>query len=316
MRLALAQIDPTVGDLDGNRDLILARIEEARTAGADLVLLPELAVTGYPPEDLLLRPGFVRAARESLERIAAETRGLVALVGVPLLDGDLYNACAICVDGMVAGWARKWHLPNYGVFDEKRYFSPGGELAVVEVAGTKVGITICEDMWVPGPPTTELVAVGAELLVNLSASPFHVGRAQAREAIFSARPLRLDAVPLLLRGDAGRRTPAGRESRLRLSRAADRAGRRGIHRRPRGVVRRARVRSRGGEPAGTDPRDARDGALEQVRLAARRERQQVGALGRLRDAVRRHGGRLRAPQGRLQDGRLPARAAPERAGGS
>jgi len=187
MRLALAQIDPTVGDLDGNRDLILARIGDARTAGADLVLLPELAVTGYPPEDLLLRPGFVRAARESLERIAAETRGLVALVGVPLLDGDLYNACAICVDGMVAGWAKKWHLPNYGVFDEKRYFSPGGELAVVEVAGTKVGITICEDMWVPGPPTTELVAAGAELLVNLSASPFHVGRAQEREAIFSAR---------------------------------------------------------------------------------------------------------------------------------
>src|SRR5438067_3559934 len=187
MKLALAQIDPTVGDLDGNRDLILARIGDARTAGADLVLLPELAVTGYPPEDLLLRPGFVRAARESLERIAAETRGLVALVGVPLLDGDLYNACAICVDGMVAGWAKKWHLPNYGVFDEKRYFSPGGELGLVEVAGTKVGITICEDMWVPGPPTTELVAAGAELVVNLSASPFHVGRAQEREAIFSAR---------------------------------------------------------------------------------------------------------------------------------
>src|SRR3954452_10668331 len=187
MRLALAQIDPTVGDLDGNRDLILARMEEARTAGADLVLLPELAVTGYPPEDLLLRPGFVRAARESLERIAAETRGLVALVGVPLLDGYLYNACAICEGGKVAGWAKKWHLPNYGVFDEKRYFSPGGEPAVVEVAGTKVGVTICEDMWVPGLPTTELAAAGAELLVNLSASPFHVGRAQEREAIFAAR---------------------------------------------------------------------------------------------------------------------------------
>ena len=86
-------------------------------------------MTGYPPEDLLLRPGFVRAARESLERIAAETQGLVALVGVPLLDGDLYNACAICEDGKVAGWAKKWHLPNYGVFDEKRYFSPGSELA-------------------------------------------------------------------------------------------------------------------------------------------------------------------------------------------
>jgi NAD+ synthase (glutamine-hydrolysing) len=187
MRLALAQIDPTVGDLDGNRELILARIEEARTAGADLVLLPELAVTGYPPEDLLLRPGFVQAARDSLERIAAETRGIVALVGVPLYDGVLYNACAICVDGEIAGWAKKWHLPNYGVFDEKRYFSPGGELAVVDVADTRVGITICEDMWVPGPPTTDLAAAGAELIVNLSASPFHVGRAQEREAIFSAR---------------------------------------------------------------------------------------------------------------------------------
>src|SRR5436190_721532 len=159
MRLALAQIDPTVGDLDGNRDLILARI-------------------------------------------AAETRGLVALVGVPLLDGDLYNACAICVDGMVAGWAKKWHLPNYGVFDEKRYFSPGDELAVVEVAGTKVGITICEDMWVPGPPTTELVAAGAELLVNLSASPFHVGRAQEREAIFSARA-RESGIPVALCNTVG-----------------------------------------------------------------------------------------------------------------
>jgi NAD+ synthase (glutamine-hydrolysing) len=187
MRLALAQIDPTVGDLEGNRELILERIEEARTAGADLVVLPELAVTGYPPEDLLLRPGFVRAARASLERIAAETRDLVALVGVPLFDGDLYNACAICTEGEVAGWAKKWHLPNYGVFDEKRYFSSGSELAVVEVAGTRVGITICEDMWIPGPPTTDLVAAGAELVVNLSASPFHVGREQEREAIFSAR---------------------------------------------------------------------------------------------------------------------------------
>jgi NAD+ synthase (glutamine-hydrolysing) len=187
MKLALAQIDTTVGDLEGNRDLIVARIEEARSAGADLVLLPELAVTGYPPEDLLLRPGFVRAARASVEQIAARTRGIVALVGVPLYDGDLYNACAICADGAIAGWAKKWHLPNYGVFDEKRYFASGTEPALVEVAGTKVGITICEDMWVPGPPTTELASAGAELVVNLSASPFHVGRAQEREGIFAAR---------------------------------------------------------------------------------------------------------------------------------
>src|SRR3954464_4052846 len=176
MRLALAQIDPTVGDLDGNRDLILARIEEARTAGADLVLLPELAVTGYPPEDLLLRPGFVRAARESLERIAAETRGLVALVGVPLLDGHLYNACAICEDGKVTGWAKKWHLPNYGVFDEKRYFSPQMQLAFVDVAGTKVGIAICEDMSVAGARSSGLASAGAELVPTTSASPFPAAR--------------------------------------------------------------------------------------------------------------------------------------------
>jgi len=187
MRLALAQIDPIVGDLDGNRDLILARIEEARSARADLIVFPELAVTGYPPEDLLLRPGFVRAARDSVGRIAAQTRGLVALVGVPLFDGHLYNACAICVDGAITGWAKKWHLPNYGVFDEKRYFTSGSELALIEVAGTTVGITICEDMWIPGPPTTDLAAAGAELIVNLSASPFHVGRAEEREAIFTSR---------------------------------------------------------------------------------------------------------------------------------
>jgi NAD+ synthase (glutamine-hydrolysing) len=184
MRLALAQIDPVVGDLDGNRELILRKIAEARDAGADLVILPELAVTGYPPEDLLLRPGFVRAARASLKQIAAETRGIVALVGVPLHDGGLYNACAICADGEVAGWAKKWHLPNYGVFDEMRYFVPGDEITLLEVAGTKVGVTICEDMWIPGPPTTDLAAAGADLVVNLSASPFHIGREREREEIF------------------------------------------------------------------------------------------------------------------------------------
>src|SRR3954454_13355869 len=117
MRIALAQINTTVGDLEGNRDLIVARIEEARSAGADLILFPELAVTSYPPEDLLLRPGFVRAARRTLDEIAAATEGIVALVGVPHFDGDLYNACAICADGEVKAMYRKRFLPNYGVFD-------------------------------------------------------------------------------------------------------------------------------------------------------------------------------------------------------
>src|SRR3954447_11526352 len=189
MRLALAQIDPTVGDLEGNRELILARIEEARRAGADLVVLPELAVTGYPPEDLLLRPGFVNAARESLELIAAETRDLIALVGAPLYDGDLFNACAICADGAVRGVYRKRFLPNYGVFDEDRYFAAGRALFIVEAAGARIGVTICEDMWQPGPPATELALAGAELLVNVSASPFHVGREHEREAMFRQRAL-------------------------------------------------------------------------------------------------------------------------------
>ena len=189
MRLALAQINAVVGDLDGNRALILARLEEARAAGAQLVLFPELAVTGYPPEDLLLRPGFVRAAAESLEEIARASQGITALVGVPLFDGDLYNACAVCADGRVQAVYRKRFLPNYGVFDEDRYFAPGRELVVLEVAGARVGITICEDMWQPGPPATDLALAGAELLVNLSASPFHVGREREREAMFRQRAL-------------------------------------------------------------------------------------------------------------------------------
>src|ERR671934_117652 len=118
MRLALAQINTTVGDLDGNREKILQGLAEARAASADLVLFPELAVTGYPPEDLLLRPGFVRAAAESLRELARETRGLSALVGFPHFDGDLYNACAVCTAGAVKAIYRKRFLPNYGVFDE------------------------------------------------------------------------------------------------------------------------------------------------------------------------------------------------------
>src|SRR5438874_9094364 len=117
MRLALAQIDTVVGDLEGNRDRILSRLQEARDAAADLVLFPELAVTGYPPEDLLLRPAFIREARRSLERIAGEVRGLVALVGVPLLDRDLHNTCAVLADGEVRAVYPKHFLPNYGVFD-------------------------------------------------------------------------------------------------------------------------------------------------------------------------------------------------------
>jgi NAD+ synthase (glutamine-hydrolysing) len=187
MRLALAQINTTVGDLDGNRDLILDRLEEAKAAGADLVLFPELAVTGYPPEDLLLRPGFLRAAEESLAAIARATHGIVAFVGVPHFDRDLFNACAICAAGEVKALYRKRFLPNYGVFDEDRYFAPARDLLLLEHGGTLIGPTICEDMWQPGPPATDLALAGAQLLTNISASPFHVGRDREREEMFATR---------------------------------------------------------------------------------------------------------------------------------
>jgi NAD+ synthase (glutamine-hydrolysing) len=187
MRLALAQINTVVGDLDGNRDLILARLDEARERNAELVLFPELAVTGYPPEDLLLRSGFVRAAAHSLGEIAAQARGVVALVGFPHFQTDLYNACAVCADGEVKAVYRKRFLPNYGVFDEDRYFAPGRDLVLLEVGETFVGLTICEDMWQPGPPATDLALAGAELLVNISASPFHVGKEIEREEMLVTR---------------------------------------------------------------------------------------------------------------------------------
>ena len=187
MRLALVQTNPVVGDLDGNRALVLERLEEAKGAGADLVVFPELAVTGYPPEDLLLRPGFVRAAEASLVKIARATHGTVALVGTPHFDRDLYNVCAVCADGEVKALVKKRFLPNYGVFDEVRYFAPGGELLLFEHGDTLVGVTVCEDMWQPGPPATDLALAGAQLLVNISASPFHLGKDREREEMFRTR---------------------------------------------------------------------------------------------------------------------------------
>ena len=187
MRLALAQINPTVGDLDGNRALILDRLDEAREAGADVAVFPELAVTGYPPEDLLLRPGFVRAAERSLDEIARASRGITLLVGTPHLDRDLYNTCAVCSGGELKALVKKRFLPNYGVFDEVRYFAPGHELLLFEHGDALVGVTVCEDMWQPGPPATDLALAGAQLLVNISASPFHVGKDREREEMFRTR---------------------------------------------------------------------------------------------------------------------------------
>jgi NAD+ synthase (glutamine-hydrolysing) len=187
MRLALAQINAVVGDLEGNRERILSSLAEARDQSAELVLFPELAVTGYPPEDLLLRPAFVRAAEESVRAIAAETKGLTALVGTPWFDRDLFNACAVCSGGELKTLYRKRFLPNYGVFDEERYFASGRELILLRHGEILVGPTICEDIWQPGPPATDLALAGAELLVNLSASPYFVGKAEDREEMLVTR---------------------------------------------------------------------------------------------------------------------------------
>jgi NAD+ synthase (glutamine-hydrolysing) len=187
MRLALAQINTVVGDLDGNVARIVGRLREARNAGADLVLFPELAVTGYPPEDLLFRPGFLREARRAAEQIATEATGIAALVGVPWLDRDLANGCAICADGELKAIYPKRFLPNYGVFDEVRYFQPGREMFLLRIGEALIGPTVCEDIWQPGPPATDLALAGAHVIANISASPFHVGKGLEREEMLITR---------------------------------------------------------------------------------------------------------------------------------
>jgi NAD+ synthase (glutamine-hydrolysing) len=187
MRLALAQINTTVGDLAGNRERIVGRMEEAKEAGAEVVLFPELAVTGYPPEDLLLRPEFVKGAERSLEQIARSARGIVAFVGAPHFDRDLHNVLAVCAAGEVKAIYRKRFLPNYGVFDEHRYFAPGRDLFLLEYGDVLIGPTVCEDIWQPGPPATDLSLAGAQMIANISASPFHVGKEREREQMLATR---------------------------------------------------------------------------------------------------------------------------------
>jgi NAD+ synthase (glutamine-hydrolysing) len=189
MRLALAQINSVVGDVDGNAARVVEWLGEARGAQADVVLFPELVVTGYPPEDLLLRPGFVRAARRAVDEIAQATHDITVLVGAPYLDADLYNACFVLADGEVRCVYRKRYLPNYGVFDEDRYFAPGNDLFLLRFGDVRIGPTICEDIWQPGPPATDLALAGAQLIANISASPFHVGKDREREEMLRVRAL-------------------------------------------------------------------------------------------------------------------------------
>src|SRR4051794_13981887 len=187
MRLALAQINSVVGDVDGNAAKIVEWLQEARRANADLVLFPELVVTGYPPEDLLLRPGFVRAARSAVEGIARAAHGIAALVGAPQLERDLFNACYVLGHGEIRCVSPKRSLPNYGVSDENRCFAPAYDEFLLRFGEVLVGPTICEDLWQPGPPATDLTLAGAELIANISASPFHVGKDREREAMLVTR---------------------------------------------------------------------------------------------------------------------------------
>src|SRR4051794_1207280 len=187
LTVALPQIDSTVGDLDGNAEKIRAGIDRARAGAAQLVIFPELALTGYPPEDLLIKTHFLRRTAERLEELAEAAEDVVALVGFPQLRDDVYNACAVLADGRVQAVYRKTYLPNYGVFDEQRYFQQGTEPALIEVDGVPVGLTICEDIWQPGPPATSEALAGAQVIANLSASPYHAGKGREREQMLAQR---------------------------------------------------------------------------------------------------------------------------------
>ena len=188
LRVALCQSNLAVGDREGNLARVEADIAAAAAQGADLAVFPELSLTGYPPEDLLLNPRLAETASQGLRALAASVTGTVAVVGFPALDGDLFNAAAVVADGDVGGIYRKHFLPNYGVFDEQRYFARGERALVVEVGGVRVGITVCEDLWYPGGPGQWAAIDGnAELIVNLSGSPYHRGKGAERERMLAQR---------------------------------------------------------------------------------------------------------------------------------
>ncbi len=187
MRLALCQMNATVGDIAGNAERIRAGRLAAVEAGADLVLFPELALTGYPPEDLLLREHFLADAASALHELAAETTGVVAVVGFPERAEDVYNSAAVLAGGSLHAVYRKLYLPNYGVFDEQRYFQAGRAGAVIDCGQQRLGLTVCEDIWEPGPPASEEALAGATLILNISASPYHAGKGLEREQMLAQR---------------------------------------------------------------------------------------------------------------------------------
>jgi NAD+ synthase (glutamine-hydrolysing) len=187
LRVGLAQINTTVGDLEGNVAKVLEYVERARDLGVDIVSFPELTVTGYPPEDLLLRPSFVRDNRAALEAVVKGCGGMTAVVGFVDADGGIYNSAAVIHDGRLADVYHKQRLPNYGVFDEMRYFRPGEGYSVYTVAGVVAGVNVCEDIWYPGEPTRTQALAGAQVIVNINGSPYHAGKRGQRQEMLATR---------------------------------------------------------------------------------------------------------------------------------
>lgn len=187
LRIGLGQINTTVGDLRGNTDRIVEGLERARAHCVDLVLFPELAIPGYPPEDLLLKPSFIEANRVCLNELLPHTQGITAIVGFADVASDIYNAAAVIHDGKLAGVYHKVLLPNYAVFDEVRYFKAGDTFPLFELGGIVFGVSVCEDIWYPVGPPERQAAAGAEVLVNISASPYHLGKIQERERMLATR---------------------------------------------------------------------------------------------------------------------------------
>ena len=194
LRVGVCQLNLTVGDLDGNVERMVGALAEVSDRGGDLAVFPELAVCGYPPEDLLAKPRFAADCLAALEKVAAATGRCTAVVGLPVAGrgGSLFNAAAVCANGAIAGMARKAHLPNYGVFDEQRHFTPGTPEALFEIAGVAVGISICEDVWIDGGAVEQLAAAGAEAIVNINASPYSVGKLAERLGTLRRRIDRID----------------------------------------------------------------------------------------------------------------------------
>ena len=187
LRIGMAQINTTVGDFAGNRQKILKAIDEARSSGVDLLTFPELAICGYPPEDLLFKPQFIAENLESVEKVIDASSGLTIVVGFVDAKEDIYNAAAIIHDGKLASVYHKIYLPNYGVFDENRYFRAGSECPVYIIGGIGVGVNICEDIWYEAGPATTQAYSGAEVIVNISASPYHFGKGSFRERMVATR---------------------------------------------------------------------------------------------------------------------------------